>query len=89
MQTNYHLNAIIWSKNNCVACGSAKMLLGQRGYTIEERNIDGPTWSRADLLNTYPLARSVPIIEINDGEFTGNLDMLRKYIDRAKETTME
>jgi len=89
MQTNSQLKAVIWSKNNCVACGSAKMMLGQLGYTIEERNIDGPQWSRIDLLDKYPQARSVPVIELNDGEFIGNLDTVRKHLDRAKETKVE
>ena len=90
MQTNsQQLKAVIWSKNNCVACGSAKMMLGQLGYEIEERNIDGPQWSRIDLLDNHPQARSVPIIELNDGEFIGNLDTVRKYLDRAKEIKVE
>lgn len=73
-------NAIVWSKNNCPACNTAKTLLVSKGFTIEERNIDSKLWSKEDLFNAIPSARSVPQIIINQ-ELVGGLPELRKYFD--------
>lgn len=87
MQKNSQLNAVVWSKNNCVACASVKMLLGQRGYTVEERNIDSKQWTKQQLFELLPTARSVPQVFINDIHI-GGLDNVRMYLDRIKETTL-
>lgn len=87
MQTNLQHKAVVWSKNDCLACVSVKMLLGQRGYHVEERNIDGPEWTKQDLFEVLPTARSVPQVFIDDNHI-GGVDNVRKYLDRIKETTV-
>lgn len=86
MPINSQHKAVIWSKNSCIACASVKMMLGQRGYTVEERNID-TTWKKQDLLEAVPNARSVPQVFI-DNNYIGGLDDVRSYLDRIKETTL-
>lgn len=87
MQTNLQHKAVVWSKNNCIACASVKMMLGQRGYTVEERNIDGPHWTKEQLLEALPTARSVPQVFIDELHI-GGIDNVRIYLDRIKETTL-
>jgi glutaredoxin 3 len=66
------MTAIVWSKYNCPYCDQAKALLTQRGIRYEERKI-GDGYSREELLEAVPNARTVPQIFINNqliGGFT-------------------
>lgn len=55
------MDVIIWSKDNCPNCEKAKALLKLKGVEYEERKI-GHGWSREDLLEVVPHARTVPQI---------------------------
>lgn len=70
--------AIVWSKDNCPACVQAKTLLSQKNIEIEERKI-GKDYSREDLLNILPQARSVPQIFLGD-EYVGGLNELKLHL---------
>ena len=72
------MKATIWSKYNCPYCDQAKALLQQKGYTIEERKI-GDGYTREELLEAVPTARTVPQIFI-EGELVGGFTELQKYI---------
>ena len=72
---------IIWSKDNCPYCDQAKALLKDRGITFEERKI-GDGYTREELLEAVPTARTVPQIIIN-GAAIGGFTELRKYIDET------
>lgn len=64
--------AIIWSKYHCPYCDQAKALLGQREIPFEERKI-GDGYTKEELLEAVPNARTVPQIFIDDvliGGFT-------------------
>lgn len=66
------MQAIVWSKYNCPYCDQAKRLLEQKGIPFEERRI-GDGWTREDLLEAIPQARTVPQILLDDqlvGGFT-------------------
>lgn len=76
------MNAIVWSKVNCPFCVSAIALLSQKGYNIEERKI-GNGWSKEQLLEAVPMARTVPQIFI-DGELIGSYDNLVKHFEVNK-----
>lgn len=81
MPINYK-NAVIWSQKNCIACNSAKQLLANMGYIIDERVIgEGGTYTKQQLLSQLPDARSVPQIFI-DGEYIGDFQKLREYLAR-------
>ena len=66
------MKAIVWSKYHCPYCDQAKALLTQQGIEFEERKIsDG--YTREDLLEAVPTARTVPQIFIDEvliGGFT-------------------
>jgi len=74
-------NVIIWSKYNCPYCDQAKALLTQRDVRFEERKI-GDGYTKEELLEAVPNARTVPQIIIN-GNVIGGFTELRKYIDET------
>lgn len=66
------MKAVVWSKYNCPFCEQAKGLLKMKGIEYEERKI-GDGWSKEDLLEAVPTARTVPQIFIDEtliGGFT-------------------
>lgn len=70
--------AVVWTKDSCPHCVSAKQLLSIKGYEIEERVI-GKDWTREQLLEAVPTARTVPQIFIND-ELIGGFTDLQKIL---------
>jgi glutaredoxin 3 len=68
---------IVWSKPMCPQCQQAKALLKSKGTEYEERVI-GEGWSKEQLLEVAPAARSVPQIVI-DEKVIGGYNELRKY----------
>lgn len=72
------MKAIVWSKSQCPYCEQAKQLLAQRGISYEERKI-GDGWTRDDLLEAVPNARTVPQIFLND-ELVGGFTELREKL---------
>jgi glutaredoxin 3 len=75
------MTAIVWSKYNCPYCDQAKALLTQRGIKYEERKI-GDGYSREELLEAVPNARTVPQIIIN-GNMIGGFTELRDYLENT------
>ena len=75
------MKAGVWSKDNCAYCDQAKALLEQRGIEFEERKI-GHGYTREQLLESVPTARSVPQIFLND-EFVGGFIELRQRLNNA------
>jgi glutaredoxin len=72
------MKAIVWSKYNCQHCDQAKALLDQQGIEFEERRI-GDGWTKEELLESVPAARSVPQIFVDD-QLIGGFTELQKYI---------
>jgi len=69
------MKAIVWSKYQCPYCEQAKQLLAQRGIQYEERKI-GDGYTKEDLLEAVPNARTVPQIFLDD-ELVGGFTELR------------
>lgn len=70
--------AIVWTKTQCPHCISAKSLLSMKGIEYEERKI-GEEWTREQLFEAVPLARTVPQIFIDD-VYVGGFTDLQKYL---------
>ena len=77
------MKAIVWSKVNCPYCVSACVLLRAKGYEVEERKI-GNGWTKEQLLESVPMARTVPQIFV-DGEYIGNYDDLVNHFKNQNE----
>jgi len=75
------MTAIVWSKYNCPYCDQAKALLTQRGIKYEERKI-GDGYTREELLEAVPNARTVPQIFINN-QLIGGFTELCRHIEET------
>ena len=75
------MKAIVWSKYDCPYCDQAKMLLKNKGIEFEEKKI-GDGYTKEDLLEAVPTARSVPQIFL-DGELVGGFTELRKKLTES------
>ncbi len=72
------MKAIVWSKDNCQYCVKAKTLLNMKGIEYEERKL-GFEWTKEQLLEAVPEARTVPQIFLN-GDYVGGFDQLQKRL---------
>lgn len=73
------MKAIVWSKPSCPYCIMAKKLLEKKGYTIEERVV-GFGFTKDQLLEAVPNARTVPQIFLDD-EYVGGYDNLVEHFE--------
>ena len=73
--------AIIWSKYNCAYCDQARALLEHHAIVYEERKI-GDGYTREDLLEVVPTARTVPQIFLDD-QLIGGYTELRQHLEKA------
>ena len=72
------MKAIVWSKDQCPFCVQAKALLESRGIEYEERNVSRD-WTREQLLEAVPTARTLPQIFL-DEEHVGGFTELKKRL---------
>lgn len=72
------MKAILWTQYHCTYCDQAKSLLTRNGYEIEERKI-GDGYTKEELLEVVPHARTVPQIFINE-EYIGGFNELQKRL---------
>jgi glutaredoxin 3 len=75
------MTAIVWSKYHCPYCDQAKALLTQKGIKFEERKI-GDGWSKEELLEAIPTARTVPQIIMN-GVLIGGFTELKQKLTES------
>lgn len=75
------MKAIVWSKYNCPFCDQAKALLTQKGIVFEERKI-GDGYTKEDLLEAVPNARTVPQIFLDD-QLIGGFTELKQHLTKA------
>jgi glutaredoxin len=76
------MKAIVWSKDYCPYCVQAKTLLEQKGIEFEERKI-GDGWTKEQLLEAVPDARTVPQIFLNDELVGGFTELRAKFLAEA------
>jgi glutaredoxin len=72
------MKAILWSKYNCPYCDQAKALLKIKGIHFEEKKI-GDGYTKEELLEAVPTARSVPQIFLDD-KLIGGFTELREHL---------
>ena len=73
------MSAIIWTKTTCSFCVKAKQLLAENSIVYEERNLD-KDWTKSQLLEMVPAARTVPQIFI-DNKYVGGYTDLVGYLN--------
>jgi glutaredoxin len=72
------MKAVVWSKHHCPFCDQAKALLTQKGIEFEEKKI-GDGYTKEDLLEAVPTARTVPQIFLDD-TLIGGFTELKQYL---------
>jgi len=72
------MTAVVWSKHHCPFCDQAKALLTHKGIEFEEKKI-GEGYSKEDLLEAVPTARTVPQIFIDD-KLIGGFTELKQFL---------
>jgi len=72
------MKATVWSKNACPFCVQAKSLLESRGIEFEERNVS-TDWTKEQLLEAVPTARTLPQIFLDDN-YIGGFTELRQHL---------
>ena len=72
------MKAVVWSKNQCPFCVQAKALLESKGIEFEERNVS-TDWTKEQLLEAVPTARTLPQIFLDD-KLIGGFTELRKHL---------
>ena len=72
------MKAVVWSKDACPFCVQAKALLEAQGIEYEERNVS-QDWTREQLLEAVPDARTLPQIFL-DGQHIGGFTDLRSHL---------
>jgi len=75
------MKAILWSKYHCPYCDKAKSLLQLKGIEFEERKI-GDGWTKEELLEAVPTARTVPQIFLNE-QLIGGYQDLEKFLNEG------
>jgi glutaredoxin len=73
--------AIVWSKYHCPYCDQAKALLKAKGIQFEEKKI-GDGYTKEELLEAVPNARTVPQIFLN-GELVGGFTELKAKLTES------
>jgi glutaredoxin len=76
------MKAIVWSKNGCPFCDQAKNLLKSKNIEFEERNIE-KNWSREQLIEAVPNARTLPQIFL-DEKLIGGFTELRTHFNKEE-----
>lgn len=70
------MSVVVWSRDLCAYCDMAKRELRKRDIVFEERKI-GDGWTKEQLLEEVPNARTIPQIVI-DGKVIGGYTELMK-----------
>ena len=73
------MKAVVWSKYHCAFCDQAKALLKQKGIPFEEKKI-GDGYTKEELLEAVPTARTVPQIFLDD-ELIGGFTELKAHLN--------
>lgn len=74
------MNIIVYSKDNCPNCTTAKALLDSKGLDFIERSIEEQEW-RDVFTRQYPDIRQMPQIFI-DGQRVGGLAGLQQALNQ-------
>lgn len=74
------MRAVVWSKEQCPFCEQAKALLKLKGIEVEERKV-GSDWTKEQLLEAVPTARTVPQIFLDD-QLIGGFQELKTHLSR-------
>ena len=90
IKSNKYSTAQVWSQSNCPACEEAKRLLERHGvpYAVCEIGLN-TGYTKKDLIDLVPNARSVPQIFLNGFHVGGLLELKKLLNDNNQRAQME
>ena len=80
-------HVVIWSKPDCPYCIKAKNVLRNANIPFEEKML-GEDFTRPQLLETYPEAKTFPVVVV-DGFHIGGYNMLQAKLDEQFNNTQK
>ena len=80
-------HVVIWSKPECPYCSRAKSVLRNHNINYEEKML-GRDFTREILLETYPTAKSFPVVVI-DGFYIGGYTQLAQKLNEENNTSQQ
>jgi glutaredoxin 3 len=78
---------VVYSKDNCPYCTSAVHLLNTRKIAFEEQKL-GLDFTREQILEQFPTARTFPIITV-DGFYIGGYTQLAERVNQEYSETKQ
>lgn len=75
------MTVVMYSKDSCPFCERAKALLTEHNYQYVVKNVVNPT-IKAELLERFPEARTVPQIFFGDTHIGGYTE-LKSYLEQS------
>ena len=76
---------IVWSKPDCPFCSRTKSILRAHNISFEEKMLDRD-FTRNQILEMYPSAKSFPIVVI-DGFYIGGYNQLVEKLEEQNKDT--
>lgn len=80
-------DVVIWSKPDCPYCSRAKNVLRSNNVQFTEKMLNRD-FTREQLLETYPTARSFPVIAL-DGFYIGGYTQLVEKLNEVNNNTQQ
>lgn len=78
------MHVVLYSKDNCSQCNTAKTILGTKGIVYEEKKL-GEDFTREHLMEMFPSARSFPVVVV-DGFNIGGVSDLTKMLNEQSQS---
>jgi len=80
------MNIEVYSREHCNYCALAKNLLQSIGYPYTEHKL-GQSFTRESLMETFPNAKTYPVIVI-DGFNIGGFNELARFVEAVQFTNL-
>ena len=80
-------DVVIWSKPDCPYCTRAKNVLRINNISFTERMLNRD-FTREQLLETYPTAKSFPVVVL-DGFYIGGYTQLAEKLNEVNNSTQQ
>ena len=68
------MDVVIYSKENCSYCMSAKLLLTNKGIPFKEKKLN-EDFTRETLLEMFPNAKSFPVVVVDGFNIGGYMEL--------------
>jgi glutaredoxin 3 len=82
------MQVVIYTKENCSYCVSAKMLLVNKGIPFKEMSL-GVDFTRETLLEMFPTAKTFPIVVVDGFNIGGFSELVKTLNEQTKQSNLK